>query len=79
MKLAENEVENLRKEFDRMPEAVYPRVWIEQGEELLTHKHEWVVSDEAVDPIDAPPRLKKAFSDAHVHGDTKKIIVGSKH
>jgi len=122
IKLAEGEVEKLRKEFDRwdnvppadevtyelasfyMPEAVYPRVWdkdeydklkdiqflpyekrdslrwwVEQGGELLPHKHEWVVPDDAADPIDAPPRPKKAVSDAHGHGDTKKIAAGAKH
>ncbi|CAF0890255.1 unnamed protein product [Adineta ricciae] len=124
VKLAEGEVEKLRKEFDRwdnvppadevtyelasfyMPEAVYPRVWdkdehdklkdiqflpyekrdslrwwVEQGGELLPHKHEWVMPDEALDPIGAPPRPQKAISDAHGHGhgDTQKISAGNKH
>jgi hypothetical protein len=57
------------------------RWWVEQGGELLPHKHEWVIPDEALDPIDAPPRPKKALSDAHGHGhgDAKKIGAGSKH
>jgi len=122
IKLAEGEVEKLRKEFDRwdnvppadevtyelasfyMPEAVFPRVWdkdehdklkdiqflpyekrdslrwwAEQGGELSIHKHEWVLPDEASDPIGAPPRPKKEISDAHGHGDTKKIPAGGKH
>ncbi|CAF0983203.1 unnamed protein product [Rotaria sordida] len=123
VKLAEGEVEKLRKEFDRwdnvppadevtyelasfyMPEAVYPRVWdkdehdklkdiqflpyekrdslrwwVEQGGELLPHKHEWVIPDEALDPIGAPPRPKTAISEhGHEHGDTKKITAGGKH
>jgi len=123
IKLAEGEVENLRKEFGRwdnvppadevtyelasfyMPEAVYPRVWnkdehdklkdiqfipyekrdslrwwVEQGGELLPHKHEWVIPDEALDPIDAPPRPKKALTDhGHGHGDAKKLPAGGKH
>jgi hypothetical protein len=121
IKLAEGEVEILRKEFDRwdnvppadettyelasfyMPEAVYPRVWdkdehdklkdiqfvpyekrdslrwwVEQGGELLPHKHEWVIPDEALDPINAPPRPKKALAD-HEHGDTHKLPAGAKH
>lgn len=119
IKLAEAEVEKLRKEFDRwdnvppadevtyelasfyMPEAVFPRVWekdendkqkdiqflpyekrdslrwwVEQGGELSPHKHEWVVPDEAVDPIGAPPQPNKAVTDAHGHGDSKKLAAG---
>jgi len=123
VKLADGEVEKLRKEFDRwdnvppadevtyelaafyMPEAVYPRVWdkdehdklkdiqflpyekrdslrwwVEQGGELLPHKHEWVLPDEAQDPIGAPPRPKKELEDTHGHGHgTKKITAGAKH
>ncbi|CAF3178177.1 unnamed protein product [Rotaria socialis] len=115
VKLAEGEVEVLRKEFNRwdnvppadeityelasfyMPEAVYPRVWnkdefdklkdvqflpyekrdslrwwVEQGGELLPHKHEWVAPEEATDPIDAAPRPKKEIAE-HGHGDAKKL------
>jgi hypothetical protein len=52
------------------------RWWVEQGGELSPHKHEWVLPDEAVDPISAPPRPKAAITDAHGHGDTKKIASG---
>ncbi|CAF1690314.1 unnamed protein product [Adineta ricciae] len=57
------------------------RWWVEQGGELLPHKHEWVIPDEALDPIGAPPRPQKAISDTHGHGhgDTQKISAGSKH
>jgi len=123
IKLAEGEVETLRKEFTRwdnvppadettyelasfyMPEAVYPRVWdkdaddklkdiqflpyekrdslrwwVEQGGELLPHKPEWIMPEEALDPIGAPPRPKKAITDdSHGHGHVKKLPAGGKH
>ena len=55
------------------------RWWVAQGGELLPHKHEWVIPDEALDPIGAPPRPNKALVEAHGHGDTKKLPAGGKH
>ncbi|CAF3695745.1 unnamed protein product [Rotaria sp. Silwood1] len=40
--------------------------------ELLPHKHEWVMPDEALDPINAPPLPKQVFFDTHGHDDVKK-------
>lgn len=125
IQFAENEVKNLRKEFDRwdnvppadevtyelatfyMPEAIFPRVWdkdehdklkdiqflpyqkrdslrwwVEQGGELSPHKHEYVLPDEALDSISAPPRPKTALADSghgHGHGESKKLPAGGKH
>ncbi|CAF2803350.1 unnamed protein product [Rotaria sp. Silwood2] len=91
--LAEGEIENLIKEFDRwdnvppaeevtyelgmffvrefnekddndklkdiqfLPYGKWDSLcwWVKQGSELLPHKHEWVMSDEALDPINALP------------------------
>lgn len=56
------------------------RWWVEQGGELLPHKHDWIVPDEALDPIGAPSRPNKVLADgAHGHGDGKKIAAGGKH
>ena len=56
------------------------RWWVEQGGELMPHKHEWIVPDEALDPIGAPSRPNKVLVDAaHGHGAEKKIAAGGKH
>ena len=58
------------------------RWWVEQGGELSPHKHEFVLPEEALDPISAPPRPKKALADSghgHGHGETKKLPAGGKH
>ena len=54
------------------------RWWVEQGGELLPHKHEWVQPDEATDPINAPPRPKTTLADDG-HDSDKKITAGAKH
>ena len=58
------------------------RWWVSQGGELSPHKHEWVMPDEALDPVDAPPRPNKVLADnahGHGHGDAKKLPAGGKH
>lgn len=52
------------------------RWWVEQGGELLPHKHEWVLPEEATDPIGAAPRPKIAEGGQE---DPKKLSAGAKH
>jgi len=52
---------------------------MEGGDELLLHKHEWIVLEEAFDPVDTASRPKKALSNGHGHGHVKKISIGNKH
>lgn len=72
-----------KDEFDKLQDIQFIpyekrdslRWWVEQGGELSPHKHEYVLPEEATDPIGSAPRPKKDLEE----GDAKKLGAGGKH